>query len=1049
MMSRNSENHTNNSEQNVYTVTNANTIATELTAISVLSKQRKKRKKRKDKLLLTNTIAHESDICSCGKHNQRSCNSISTCSNCVSNACVYCHLNGLACCEHFFQKNYPASSFQCDFHNNIQQNSYDKSLDCWPNQIDNQNNLPNNNNQCNDLQNLQFRSHPIVNRHIERFAVYENLCEFCGFAIGNGSYHLECERQRGMPNVDNKLKVINDNVIENIYENICETCHLIFDGEKCRSEFCNSTVEILEENSQINSELVDVLIHKKPTNAHRQFGKQFTDFLGSFKQKLTPKPNEIERKKLKIDIVHNVGEVFKTNKTFDLNEIVELKNQTKNLVNSNESSAYGKLRNSNDNIRDKLNKSSTQIKGIENNRMPNPNYLVRTSTSDSNFLENYHFASSHLKSPFSESVVSDTVLYSNSYAPPSYEDAIQNSKYASVTPFILNKKPTYDSTSASSFFTYNSSSVSTLQSIERKLSSVVTLLANDSSLKQWFASLKYETFDYNDDYMQFQCDSIKCVPSRIFSRVSTEVFHRLSENSIKIVGETGGKPNLQQQIQTFKANVMEQRMKLRSNAIHTENSNNNESIENDISNKNILSSDSFSTHNNSLVLFDTNSNHQHEIKTSDVVQIQATVLLTQTSIETVSQYLQMLKTFYMTEVTLSTSLNRITLVCGDKRVHFIVKQLLSSASSENSCFECPNKLVKPTKYINFQQIIETIHKMSIATNSISMNRKRTHCSKTRRNRNEKLLSLNDFLIRSSNLLHEKEIPLNSNISKRTIDDFVKPNLVSNNNFECVNAGKGKTIEDFGRRNVVDVNICHKTLNDFALKNVDYSSSFMCTDGDYEKKTNNMFDETQKTKEEQTKWCDDENVYQPIWMFKTIGAATDIAYDDDDSLNNFNNCNNECDDTTTLDGSEWEIAQEEFLFSSNRIDTINSPISISTPAISQGSNAQINQNKYDLYRNVCILYNEVDPKWNKIIYDYNVNPIFSNCVVDEHELDSKHTHFKRTMKTVNRSKEFINCKASNTINTRNIDIKYDSVNAWKSMLRSIDYNDDEEDMVRLN
>lgn len=53
-----------------------------------------------------------------------------------------------------------------------------------------------------------------------RFAIYENLCKHCGFAIGNANGHLHC--------VEDKTT---QNSVGIAYENYCVSCHSVFSGE--------------------------------------------------------------------------------------------------------------------------------------------------------------------------------------------------------------------------------------------------------------------------------------------------------------------------------------------------------------------------------------------------------------------------------------------------------------------------------------------------------------------------------------------------------------------------------------------------------------------------------------------------------------------------------------------------------------------------------------------------------------------------------------------------------------------------------------------------
>ena len=204
----------------------------------------------------------------------------------------------------------------------------------------------------------------------------------------------------------------------------------------------------------------------------------------------------------------------------------------------------------------------------------------------------------------------------------------------------------------------------------------------------------------------------------------------------------------------------------------------------------------------------------------------------------------------------------------------------------------------------------------------------------------------------------------------------------------------------------------------------------------------------------------ENIYQPIWMFKTIGTAVDTPPDDEDSLNNFDTCQNESDDTTIHDANEWEIAQEEFLFYSQRIDAVHHPnvtrptVLITHPHNSEiqlknvnaPNSAQCNMNEKPRYHTICVLYNNINPKWNEIIYDYNGNSMKTIANTERNNMDESSESNCRTT-NVNGSHNKVAKQSANLCNDRQeIPIKLDSVNAWKSMLRTVDYIDDEEDVV---
>lgn len=1041
-LNNNSSNILNVSGQNVNVLPSSATIFvnaynTDSISSAHLVKQRKKRKKKKDsnKLLLTNTqtTIGTPTICS---SDERRLNNINNSShlNCASNACACCRFKHST----LFDGNFYA---QTEAHNEYDiANKFagpnNKSINFWTDEIE-----------SDDVNCLADRRQFIraqrndVTRHndqLQRFAIYENLCEFCGFAIGNGLHHSNCvpkicENQLNNNNYNEKNNDENcKKQTENIYENICEKCHSIFNGEKCLSELCANAVGLSVENKTETVEVIDILV-KKPPVVHRQFGKQFTEFLGSFKQKLNPKPSEIERKRPHIEIIHNVDDAFKTNKTFDLNEIVQLKNAK---ITTN---GYGKLRNRSD---ERL---------IQKACNPNPqrknNNLIRTSISDSNFFDNYYLSgSSHLQSPFSESVVSDTILYSNSYAPPSYEDAIQD-KYASVNPFKLKAytKPTttstYDSTSASSFFTYDSSSVSTLQSIslEPKSPADSTLLSNDDALKYWVTSLKQQTLDYGDDNRQFDCDSIKCIPPKMFSEKTIDA--SLSINSINRndpsnptiiqLNETE-QTHLRCRVESFKTDLLRRLSKR--NAIYIDDSH-------------CINPIGYCTVNGDSGI---NENSHVEIATisqqvSPVQSVNHTFELGATA-----RYFQMLKSFYMTQIALSTGVNRITLVCGNRNVHFLIKILLNQT---NSCEfgavqSYSNRIVRPTEYINFEQIIEIIQRIGIRKQLSEYDKEPKIYRKTKKRTGNVgkmrpvMVSIEDFVRQSTN--HLLEIPLNA--TKCSIDDFAK----EKHKTSADSCNDTKTLDDFHKLVGRKLSICEKTINDFALKKTHYSSQHTSQSSqDVSKQTTEM-NETPKN---------EENIYQPIWMFKTIGTATDTSYDVE-SLNSSNIGSTEYDEIKIHDGSDWEGAEGEFLFSSNRNGTIK--LLNSMPVISHNLNAESKiqllkryPNSVDFYETVSILYNnEIEPKLkNKIIYDYNANTLtvgrakrYTNEIVPTNKSNEADYYCTHMTSNRSRSNELITDGGQAFIPINQNDIKIDSTNSWKSMLRTVDYIDDEEDMV---
>lgn len=334
------------------------------------------------------------------------------------------------------------------------------------------------------------------NSRSKRFAVYENLCAFCGFAIGTGSFHANCVADRVPADACTPSG-------ENIYENICTACHFIYDGDTCAQ--CEGSAHETSRASEVS----------KPVPTVKPFGKQFAGLFESLRQKFKEKANANASRKPKIEIVHNLGEVFKTNETFDLSEIVQLKSER-------EQSVYGKLRNSRETV-------ATRGRQI--------------SASESNFFVGRNESGVEVVGPpfDCESFVSDTVLYGSSVAPPSYEDAIHNSMYKRVSPLA-------QSTPASSFYVHSSSSSAS----SSRAPSVECLLACDDSLRNWMTTIRRQTHEYVDaDYSPFECSTVRCIPakpdasatSRSADRDFGEAAQRVAAFKSSLAERTGSKRN--------------------------------------------------------------------------------------------------------------------------------------------------------------------------------------------------------------------------------------------------------------------------------------------------------------------------------------------------------------------------------------------------------------------------------------------------------------------------------------------------------------------------
>ncbi|GAB0094022.1 Rho GTPase activation protein [Sergentomyia squamirostris] len=153
----------------------------------------------------------------------------------------------------------------------------------------------------------------------------------------------------------------------------------------------------------------------------------------------------------------------------------------------------------------------------------------------------------------------------------------------------------------------------------------------------------------------------------------------------------------------------------------------------------------------------------------------------------------------------------------------------------------------------------------------------------------------------------------------------------------------------------------------------------------------------------------DKIYHPIWKFHTVGIGREAV-----SVDTFECSYNSDDFIEEIDAGEWEIA-EEFEFSSSRECLAVEEI----PEVPQTS----------LYRTICILFSKDHPHVNRFIYDYK-----SHHHTFEHPISPTSQRIIENTPT--------QCSGSNL--NRNFPIP-DSVMAWKFMLLSANYPEDEEDV----
>lgn len=235
-----------------------------------------------------------------------------------------------------------------------------------------------------------FQLNRFFNDSLHQFDLNERFCENSGFLQHKGTKACDlCGYNETILLSSATPPPLYRN--ENIYENICETCGLIYSADKC--EHCAKKAETygsLRKNKQSNI---------------------FSGLIDNIRQK-TKSKSKPKRKLSNIDIVHNVDSVFKTNKTFDLNEICRLKTN-----HSSQNHVYGKLRKSEECLT-----SSYKLFTDTRSFASDLNFSHRTPSNDL-LTDNHSHSIGFNNSPIYENL--KTFIYST--VSPAFNDITDNS----------------------------------------------------------------------------------------------------------------------------------------------------------------------------------------------------------------------------------------------------------------------------------------------------------------------------------------------------------------------------------------------------------------------------------------------------------------------------------------------------------------------------------------------------------------------------------------------------------------------------------------------
>lgn len=817
--------------------------------------------------------------------------------------------------------------------------------------------------------------------------IYENVCSQCtsggqsqNLSASDGCLRSKCAVCKVLDVQDVATPT------ENIYEDICEQCSAIYSGGEKFCEKCSlaSSVKL-----------------SKPS--------LLTGLLSSFRGKTnrsTGKPPVKPPNKLVI--VHNVDTVYKTNQSFDLDEICRLK------AKSSSSHIYGKLRKSDDNLLLRRPVAHT------------PQRLIKSAVSESNFSQWQPELNNNNSS-------SATQLYENF-------DKFIHSRESPIVAVA-------DDISASS-----GSSVSSTNNIHYRSQNI-----NNSAVIAWMTSLSKYTADYAEDYLGV-C-MVKCIPSNSFAsccgvsgslssvvRARIQLCSRKSRSMRNVQRNTA---DFERQVDEFKCNLMENNSK-RSAIYFKEARQEFEPIcvvvkdsfldEEAIAAREAIlrSSEEVDIELNEECFLRPKNSHLQRILDDEKVPTTIPIALVKPKYRRPNTYNAIRQRNHMTDVLISVvGLNKsFILTFNDKQLYMLLYQLRTANDNQLSQFYSNyNKYLKHliSLYSPSKQVTTKKRQRSQQLPSISCDKNTQVVVTIVPSELNKKSKISDFEVQPCDATHNKreindfvvKLQRGSPVRRRKFEDFEKTTCteVLTPRQQLIQR-QAKMLSDFELRAKQPI----VTSNDERPERMTNGTKY----SDNRRRVNNYDEDNNNNSEE--------NIYQPIWKFRTVGFAEENYADGGELLSDDGLVTGGGDDSdggcSLYDSiefydedletpAEWEVA-EEFRYSTKFEecqDMVDLEIGGGPPV-------------YDPYQRICVLYSRSEPKRNQLIYDKN--QLFYD-VESASDLTKEYSY------------EFMekNAKCSRKRNSDSeVVVVAASVQAWKLMLRSVSYLEDEEDVVSV-
>ncbi|XP_067634606.1 uncharacterized protein [Eurosta solidaginis] len=270
---------------------------------------------------------------------------------------------------------------------------------------------------CENMNINLFSTHNSLLRKLFRNAgnpdvIYENLCRGCGYGVFEAKSNLcnfclcVVKGLRNNQSQDSDTIIQNSaNAGENIYENICFKCSALFSSDDCQCCATNENISAFDksEETQVDNTITipnqkNPLKIKKSKSFHK-FDRHnlINGLFGSLKRGVLTRKHSLNRheeaedvskKQKQLDIVHNVDgydNIFRTNETFDLQRICQLKQAEKLRlkVSTSDQHIYGRLKLNKTNENNITEDETSHIylsKSYEQLQVSNLEYLTTSNT---------------------------------------------------------------------------------------------------------------------------------------------------------------------------------------------------------------------------------------------------------------------------------------------------------------------------------------------------------------------------------------------------------------------------------------------------------------------------------------------------------------------------------------------------------------------------------------------------------------------------------------------------------------------------------------------